>query len=279
MQANHNKPKTTQTSQTTRKSPSQICVSSKKNSKPDTQKGQEPKQKHPQRGFAKGHSGLTTASRSKTCQNELSTTTFSETWKSKHRACLRKQEVKNCTWSRAYKIERTGQAQQKQPQKICQDTVVKTHCVATDSKTCSKRIYVVATKTTKSRNCCTLSPNPASQSPRSALRCWMRPGPCTGQTLLDGNHPREESGCGARCSATQTTIQVLACERFGRGQRPGQMESKICVVAAANRNPPQRRTASQTKHIPPPTQTDGLWQLQRGRSSIPKRLKKLCAAI
>ena len=94
MQANHNKPKTTQTSQTTRKSPSQICVSSKKNSKPDTQKGQEPEQKHPQRGFAKGHSGLTTASRSKTCQNELSTTTFSETWKSKHRACLRKHRSK-----------------------------------------------------------------------------------------------------------------------------------------------------------------------------------------
>ena len=73
---------------TNRKSPSQICVSSKKNSKPDTQKGQEPKQKHPQRGFAKGHSGLTTASRSKTCRNELSTTKFSETWKSKHRAYL-----------------------------------------------------------------------------------------------------------------------------------------------------------------------------------------------
>ena len=73
---------------TNRKSPGQICVSSKKNSKPDTQKGQEPKQKHPQRGFAKGHSGLTTASRSKTCRNELSTTKFSETWKSKHRAYL-----------------------------------------------------------------------------------------------------------------------------------------------------------------------------------------------
>ena len=32
-------------------------------------KGQEPKQKHPQKGFAKGHSGLTTVSHSKTCQN------------------------------------------------------------------------------------------------------------------------------------------------------------------------------------------------------------------
>ena len=36
-------------------------------------KGARAQQKHPQRGFAKGHSGLTTASRSKTCQNELST--------------------------------------------------------------------------------------------------------------------------------------------------------------------------------------------------------------
>ena len=39
----------------------------KRNSKPDTQKGQEPKQKHPQKRFAKGHSGLTTVSYSKTC--------------------------------------------------------------------------------------------------------------------------------------------------------------------------------------------------------------------
>ena len=87
MQANHNKPKSHKPA---RRPASQICVSSKKNSKPDTQKGQEPKQKHPQRGFAKGHSGLTTASRSKTCRNELSTTKVSETWKSKHRAYLRK---------------------------------------------------------------------------------------------------------------------------------------------------------------------------------------------
>ena len=47
--------------------PSQICVPSTKN-KPDTQKGQEPKQKHPQKRFAIRHSGLTTASHSKTCQ-------------------------------------------------------------------------------------------------------------------------------------------------------------------------------------------------------------------
>ena len=70
--------------------PARFAFRHRKNSKPDTQKGQEPKQKHPQKRFAKGHSGLTTASHSKTCQNELSTTTFSETWKSKHRASLRK---------------------------------------------------------------------------------------------------------------------------------------------------------------------------------------------
>ena len=59
--------------------PRQICVSSKrKNSKPDTKKGPEPKQ-HPLTRFAKGHSGLTTVSASKTCENELSTTTFKHT--------------------------------------------------------------------------------------------------------------------------------------------------------------------------------------------------------
>ena len=73
LQANHNKPNNTQTSKTTRKSPSQICVSSERKTANQThKKGQEPKQKH------SGHSGLTTASHSKTCQNELSTTTFSE---------------------------------------------------------------------------------------------------------------------------------------------------------------------------------------------------------
>ena len=39
-----------------------------KNSKPDTQRGKSPNKKHPQTGFAKGHSGLTTVSHSKTCQ-------------------------------------------------------------------------------------------------------------------------------------------------------------------------------------------------------------------
>ena len=61
----------------------------KRNSKPDTQKGQEPKQKHPQKRFAIGHSGLTLRHTQKHAKNELSTTTFSETWKSKHHTCLR----------------------------------------------------------------------------------------------------------------------------------------------------------------------------------------------
>ena len=87
MQANHHKPNNTKTSQTTRKSPSQTCVSSRENNKPDTQKGPEPKQKHPPKRFAKGHSGLTTASLSKTCENELRTTTFKKTWRPKHFAC------------------------------------------------------------------------------------------------------------------------------------------------------------------------------------------------
>ena len=60
----------------------------KRNNKPDTQKGPEPKQKHPPKRFAKGHSGLTTASLSKTCENELRTTTFKQTWRPKHFACL-----------------------------------------------------------------------------------------------------------------------------------------------------------------------------------------------
>jgi hypothetical protein len=49
MQANHNKPTITQTSQTTRKSPSQTCVSSKETANQTHKKGQEPKQKHPQK--------------------------------------------------------------------------------------------------------------------------------------------------------------------------------------------------------------------------------------
>ena len=41
VQANHNQPKTTQNNKTTRKSPSQICISSK-NSKPDPQRRKSP---------------------------------------------------------------------------------------------------------------------------------------------------------------------------------------------------------------------------------------------
>ena len=77
---------THKTSQTTRKSPSQTCVV-KRNNKPDKQKGPEPKQKHPPKRFAKGHSGLTTASFSKTCENEFKTTTFKKTRRPKQFAC------------------------------------------------------------------------------------------------------------------------------------------------------------------------------------------------
>ena len=70
---------------TTRKSPSQTCVSPEETAKqPEKQprhtKGAGARTKHPQNRFAKGHSGLTTASLSKTCeQNELRTTTFKQT--------------------------------------------------------------------------------------------------------------------------------------------------------------------------------------------------------
>ena len=69
--------------------PSQICVSSTKN-KPDTQKGQEPKQKHPQKRFAKGHRSLTTASLSKHAKMNYPPRHAVKTWKSKHRVRLRK---------------------------------------------------------------------------------------------------------------------------------------------------------------------------------------------
>ena len=102
MQANHNKPKTTQTSQTTRKSPSQICVSSKKNSKPDTQKGQEPKQKHPQKRICQG------TQRSDHAQKHAKMN-YPPRHSVKHGNrnivhAFVSIEVKNCIWSRAYKI-------------------------------------------------------------------------------------------------------------------------------------------------------------------------------
>ena len=63
MQANHNKPTNTQTSQTTCKSSSQTCISSRETTNQTHKRG----------------SGLTTASLSKTCKNELRTTTFKNT--------------------------------------------------------------------------------------------------------------------------------------------------------------------------------------------------------
>jgi len=69
------KPKNTQNHQTTttRKSPSQTCVSPEETAKQTTtnqtqKKGAGAQTKHPQNRFAKGHSGLTTASLSKTCE-------------------------------------------------------------------------------------------------------------------------------------------------------------------------------------------------------------------
>ena len=81
MQANHNEP--TNKHKQKRKDDPQIPQPDlrfvkAKSSKPDTEKGPEPKQ-HPPTRFAKGHSGLTTVSVSKTCENELSTTTFKHT--------------------------------------------------------------------------------------------------------------------------------------------------------------------------------------------------------
>ena len=70
VQANHSKPKTTQ--KTTRRpanSPARFAFRQSKQQTRHT-KGQEPKQQHPQKGFAKGHSGLTTVSHSKTCQKK-----------------------------------------------------------------------------------------------------------------------------------------------------------------------------------------------------------------
>ena len=71
MQANHNKPNNTQNQPDDPQIPQPDLRFVKRNNKPDKQKGPEPKQKHPPKRFAKGHSGLTTASFSKTCENEL----------------------------------------------------------------------------------------------------------------------------------------------------------------------------------------------------------------
>ena len=80
------KKRTNHQTTTTRKSPSQTCVSPEETAKQtttnqtQTKKGAGAQTKHPQNRFAKGHSGLTTASASKTCdKNELRTTTFKQT--------------------------------------------------------------------------------------------------------------------------------------------------------------------------------------------------------
>ena len=79
MRANHTKPKQPTNQPDDPQIPQPDLRFVKRNNKPDTQKGPEPKQKHPPKRFAKGHSGLTTASLSKTCANELRTTTFKKT--------------------------------------------------------------------------------------------------------------------------------------------------------------------------------------------------------
>ena len=68
-----NKEKTTTPKATTRKSPSQTCVSPAEKAKQKAGKhrnktGPEPKRKHPQNRFAPGSSGKSTASLSKTCK-------------------------------------------------------------------------------------------------------------------------------------------------------------------------------------------------------------------
>ena len=65
MQANHNKPTITQTSQTTRKSQPDLRFV-KETANQTHKKGKSPNKK-PTKRFAIGHSGLTTASHSKTC--------------------------------------------------------------------------------------------------------------------------------------------------------------------------------------------------------------------
>ena len=97
------------TAKTTRKSPSQICVSSRETANQTNKRGKSPNNKHPPKKICHGtqrSSPLRHAQ--KHAKNELSTTTFSETWKSKH-SCLAFVgiDVKNCTRSRAYKIRRS----------------------------------------------------------------------------------------------------------------------------------------------------------------------------
>ena len=68
MQANHNKPKTTQKKPDDPQIPQPDLRFATRKSKPDTQKGPEPKRKQPQKRFASGRSGQTPASLTKTCK-------------------------------------------------------------------------------------------------------------------------------------------------------------------------------------------------------------------
>ena len=89
MQANHNKPKTTLNSRTTRKSPSQICVSPRGKANQTHKRGQSPNENNHKKDLPQDAAVWPLRHAQKNAKNELSTTTFSETWKSKHRACLR----------------------------------------------------------------------------------------------------------------------------------------------------------------------------------------------
>ena len=79
MRANHTKPKQHTNQPDDPQIPQPDLRFVNRNNKTDAQKAPEPKQKHPQKRFTKGHSGLTTVSLSKPCENELSTTTFEQT--------------------------------------------------------------------------------------------------------------------------------------------------------------------------------------------------------
>ena len=110
MQANHNKPKSHKPARRPAY-PRQICVSSKKNSKPDTQKRQEPKQKHPQKGFAKGHSGLTLRHAQKHAEMNCPPRNSVKHGNRNIVHTFVSIEEKKCTWSRAYKLPRSASSQ------------------------------------------------------------------------------------------------------------------------------------------------------------------------
>ena len=104
MRANHTKPKQHTNQPDDPQIPQPDLRFVNRNNKPDTQKAPEPKQKHPQKRFTKGHSGLTTVSLSKPCENELSTTTFEQTWRPKRFACLHWHRCAEGTRTRGYNL-------------------------------------------------------------------------------------------------------------------------------------------------------------------------------